>query len=57
MARYFEKTGFSEDDLKSRLHETAYLNPNLVIDFVDLVRGKGDEEVTYSRSRRESSVS
>ena len=30
-----EKTRFKEDDVKSRLHETAYLNPNLTIVFTD----------------------
>ncbi|MDR0947884.1 MAG: DNA gyrase subunit B [Lachnospiraceae bacterium] len=32
----FEKTRFKEDDIKSRLHETAYLNPQLTIRFQDL---------------------
>jgi DNA gyrase subunit B len=31
----FEKTRFKEDDVKSRLHETAYLNPKLTIIFTD----------------------
>ncbi len=31
----FEKTRFKEDDIKSRLHETAYLNPELTIHFTD----------------------
>ena len=31
----FEKTRFREDDIKSRLHETAYLNPELTIIFQD----------------------
>ncbi len=31
----FEKTRFKEDAVKSRLHETAYLNPGLTIHFVD----------------------
>ena len=31
----FDKTRFREDDVKSRLHETAYLNPNLTIVFTD----------------------
>ena len=31
----FDKTRFKEDDVKSRLHETAYLNPNLTIIFED----------------------
>ena len=32
----FEKTRFKSDEIKSRLHETAYLNPNLKIIFEDL---------------------
>jgi DNA gyrase subunit B len=31
----FEKTRFKEDEVKSRMHETAYLNPNLTIIFED----------------------
>ena len=31
----FEKTRFSETEVKSRLHETAYLNPDLTIRFED----------------------
>ena len=31
----FDKTRFKEDDVKSRMHETAYLNPNLTIIFED----------------------
>ena len=31
----FDKTRFKEDDVKSRLHETAYLNPQLTIVFQD----------------------
>ncbi|MCI9516820.1 MAG: DNA gyrase subunit B [Lachnospiraceae bacterium] len=31
----FEKTRFAAAEVKSRLHETAYLNPNLVIVFED----------------------
>ncbi len=42
----FEKTRFKEDDVKSRLHETAYLNPNLTIHFED--RRKDEvEKITY----------
>ena len=29
----FDKTRFKEDEVKSRLHETAYLNPKLTIIF------------------------
>ena len=38
----FEKTRFREDDVKSRMHETAYLNPELTIVFEDL---RGTEPV------------
>ncbi|MBR6665016.1 MAG: DNA gyrase subunit B [Lachnospiraceae bacterium] len=31
----FDKTRFKEDEIKSRLHETAYLNPELTIIFQD----------------------
>ncbi len=34
-ATIFEKTRFREEDLKSRLHETTYLNPNLTIEYED----------------------
>ena len=42
----FDKTRFKEDEVKSRLHETAYLNPNLTIVFHDL-RGQEPEHVTF----------
>ena len=42
----FEKTRFKEEDVKSRLHETAYLNPELTIIFKDL-RGEEPVEITY----------
>ena len=42
----FEKTRFKEDDVKSRLHETAYLNPNLTIYFEDR-RKDETEKITY----------
>ncbi|MCI8950152.1 MAG: DNA gyrase subunit B [Lachnospiraceae bacterium] len=38
----FEKTRFKADWLKSRLHETAYLNPNLTIHYEN--RRAGEEE-------------
>ncbi len=41
-----EKTRFKEEDVKSRLHETAYLNPNLTIVFEDR-RGEAPETVTF----------
>lgn len=42
----FEKTRFKADSIKSRLHETAYLNPGLTINFCDL-RDGNKEEITY----------
>ena len=42
----FDKTRFKEDEVKSRLHETAYLNPNLTIIFEDK-RGGSGERVEY----------
>ena len=42
----FDKTWFKAEDIKSRLHETAYLNPSLTIHFADL-RGENPEYVTY----------
>ena len=42
----FEKTKFKADDLKSRMHETAYLNPSLTIIFEDL-RGAEKEKIVY----------
>ena len=43
----FEKTVFRSEDIKRRLHETAYLNPKLTIYFVDKREGS-EEEVTFS---------
>lgn len=42
----FDKTRFKEDDVKSRLHETAYLNPELTICFEDR-RREEPEIITY----------
>ena len=42
----FEKTRFKEDEIKSRLHETAYLNPNLTIIYDDR-RPESAEHVEY----------
>ncbi len=39
----FDKTRFKEDEVKSRLHETAYLNPELTIRFED--RRKEEPEI------------
>lgn len=41
----FDRTRFKEDDIKSRLHETAYLNPALTIIFEDK---RKDEPETIS---------
>nr|MCR5580148.1 DNA topoisomerase IV subunit B [Pseudobutyrivibrio sp.] len=45
-AEIFEKTYFKEDDIKSRLHETAYLNPGLTIIYADL-RGEEPDYLTF----------
>ena len=42
----FEKTRFKEEDVKSRLHETAYLNPKLTIEYEDL-RGEEPERIVF----------
>ena len=42
----FEKTRFKADWLKSRLHETAYLNPGLTIYYKN-ARDNEKEEITY----------
>ena len=42
----FEKTRFKADWLKSRLHETAYLNPGLTIFYANKRSGE-EETVTY----------
>ena len=42
----FEKTRFKEEDVKSRMHETAYLNPNLTIIYEDQ-RGEKTEHIEY----------
>ncbi len=42
----FEKTKFREEDIKSRLHETCYLNPELTIKFEDR-RKQEIEKITY----------
>ena len=42
----FEKTRFSSTEVKSRLHETAYLNPELTILFQDN-RGTEPEEIVF----------
>ncbi len=42
----FERTRFKADWLKSRLHETAYLNPNLMIFYANKRSGE-PEQITY----------
>ncbi len=42
----FDKTRFKEDEIKSRMHETAYLNPALTIIFEDR-RKEEPESITY----------
>ena len=42
----FEKTRFKAEEIKSRLHETAYLNPTLTIVFEDR-RGDKPEHIEY----------
>ena len=42
----FEKTRFKSEDVKSRLHETTYLNPELTIVFEDKREGS-EETVTF----------
>ena len=44
-ADIFEKTYFKADAIKSRLHETTYLNPELTINFVNK-RFSEEEEIT-----------
>ncbi len=42
----FENTKFKEEDVKSRMHETAYLNPNLTIVYEDK-RGGETEHIEF----------
>ncbi|MCR4672730.1 MAG: DNA gyrase subunit B [Lachnospiraceae bacterium] len=46
-AEIFEKTVFKEDEIKNRLHETAYLNPALTIYYRD-ERPETQEEICFS---------
>ncbi len=45
-AEIFEKTRFRAEEVKSRMHETAYLNPELTIIFEDR-RGSEIEHIEY----------
>ena len=42
----FDRTRFKKDEIKSRMHETAYLNPRLTIFFEDK-RKEEPEKITY----------
>ena len=42
----FDRTRFKEDEVKSRLHETAYLNPGLTILYEDK-RKEAPEKITF----------
>lgn len=43
----FEKTRFKEEDIKSRLHETTYLNPKLTIVYEDKRPGTEDKQIYH----------
>lgn len=43
----FDQIRFKEEQIKSRLHETVYLNPGLTIVFTDLREGKSPEPVIF----------
>ena len=43
----FEKTKFRAEEIKSRLHETAYLNPTLTINFEDRRGAEVEREVFH----------
>ena len=43
----FEKTRFREEDIKSRMHETTYLNPELTIEFTDKRKEPAEELVFH----------
>lgn len=42
----FSNTVFKSEDIKDRLHETAYLNPNLILTFNDLREGS-EESIVF----------
>lgn len=46
-AEIFEKTYFKAESIKSRLHETAYLNPELTIHFINK-RFSEEEEIIFN---------
>ncbi len=43
----FEKTRFREEDIKSRLHETTYLNPQLTIEYEDKRTGSEETQIFH----------
>ena len=43
----FEKTRFKAEEVKSRMHETAYLNPELTIIFEDRRKGEAERVVFH----------
>ena len=43
----FEKTKFKSDAIISRLHETAYLNPGLIINYEDKRQGEQEKSVFH----------
>lgn len=45
----FDKIRFGEEEIKSRLHQTAYLNPGLTIHYEDK-RSGSEEVITYSEN-------
>ena len=53
--RFLKRPDFQAEEVKSRLHETAYLNPNLTIIFEDRRRRRRQEHVELSMNRMESS--
>ena len=46
----FEKTRFQAEEVKSRLHETAYLNPELTIYFADRRPEPAEEEIFHEEN-------
>ena len=48
----FEKTRFREDDVKSRMHETAYLNPKLTIIYEDRRKPEADFPDSFPTVKR-----
>ena len=53
----FEKTRFKEDEVKSRMHETAYLNPELTMMYASAVPGRSGARTFGTLRPRASSSS